>query len=432
MVSEPKGVYNKTCVFNGENYGYWRDCMRVHINYIDRNVWNSIQNGPFEITMTNTDGAVVPKSEAQLNVNDEKIWPCYCKGTNILILALGFDEYYRVSHCTTTKVMWDSLQVAHEGINEVKQARINPLNQEFELFHMNHGETIFDMQKRFTDLVNYLNALGNPVSNEIATNKILRCLNRERYLKVMIIKEANNLLTLDTTTLFGKLEEHNQEIIFLEKQESKVKKENNKENEVDKKSIALVASSSKSLTKEQDDSGTSDDECSDDEEMRLFVKRYHKYIKRNIVKHSDKNLINYIRHSNTSREDENKKQKSKGSCYNCGRAGYYKPDFSLLKKYKGKGHHKKSNKPKRAYIAWESGSESSSEGCSSESDETVNFFLMAHHKKKNVSHSKYEAIDKMSYSDLQIAFENLHGEAVEAFKRLDSNKRIFSYLEPKF
>lgn len=73
----------------------------------------------------------------------------------------------------------DSLQVAHEGTNEVKQTRINTLNQEFELFHMKHGETISDMQKRFTHLVNRLNALGNPISNEITTNKILRCINKE-------------------------------------------------------------------------------------------------------------------------------------------------------------------------------------------------------------------------------------------------------------
>lgn len=51
MVSELKGAYNRAHVFNGENYGYWKDNMGVHINSIDRNVWNTIQNGPFEITM---------------------------------------------------------------------------------------------------------------------------------------------------------------------------------------------------------------------------------------------------------------------------------------------------------------------------------------------------------------------------------------------
>lgn len=136
--------------------------------------------------------------------------------------------------------MCDSLVVTHEGTNEVKQARINTLNQEFELFHMKHGETIVDMKKRFTHLVNRLNAIGKPVSNEISTNKILRCLNREWQPKVIATKEVNNLLTLDTTTLFGKLKEHKQELTCFEKHEKKIKKEKNKENEVEKKSKFLL------------------------------------------------------------------------------------------------------------------------------------------------------------------------------------------------
>lgn len=98
---------------------------------------------------------------------------------NIYISSLGVDECYRVSHCTTAKAMWDTLQVTHEGTNKVKQARINSLRQELELIRMKHEETIADMQKRFTLLVNRLNTLDRPVANEIATNKILRCLTRD-------------------------------------------------------------------------------------------------------------------------------------------------------------------------------------------------------------------------------------------------------------
>lgn len=100
----------------------------------------------------------------------------------------------------------------------------------------------------------------------------------------------------------------------------------------------------------------------------------------------------------------------------------------MLKKDKGKGQQKKSRNPRRVYIAWDSDNESSKAGSSSESDEMENIFLMANHKKKSVSHFKSEPIDKMSCFGLQISFENLHGKAKEAFKRLASNKRIFSYL----
>lgn len=119
--------------------------MCIHINSIYRNVWNIIQNGPFEITMTNADGVVALKPEAQWNANDKNKYSYDWDARNILISTLGVDEYYRVSHCETAKAMQDSLQVAHEGTNEVKQAIINTLNQDFYPFHMKHGETIVDM-----------------------------------------------------------------------------------------------------------------------------------------------------------------------------------------------------------------------------------------------------------------------------------------------
>ena len=72
MASGPIGAYTRAHVFNGENYGYWKDCMRVHINSIDRTVWTAIHNGPFEITMTNAAGAIVPKPEDNWDEKDEK------------------------------------------------------------------------------------------------------------------------------------------------------------------------------------------------------------------------------------------------------------------------------------------------------------------------------------------------------------------------
>ncbi|XP_058733831.1 uncharacterized protein LOC131605501 [Vicia villosa] len=129
--------------------------------------------------MISDNGIVIPKTEAQWDDNDYKKLGYNWKAQNILISALGVDEFYRVSLCETAKAIWDALQVIHEGTNEVKQARTNTLDKEFELFHMKHGETIADMQKRFTHLINRLNAPGNPISNATATYNILRCLTRD-------------------------------------------------------------------------------------------------------------------------------------------------------------------------------------------------------------------------------------------------------------
>src|ERR1043165_7750353 len=168
--------------------------------------------------------------------------------------------------------------------------------------------------------------------------------------------------------------------------------------------------------------------------MGVFVRKYHKYLRKNEMQHSEKNIVNYRQQSKTSKQDDDKKSKSRGSCFNCEKPGHYKPDCPLLKRDKGKDKFQRiPNKARRAYIAWKSDSEESNKSVSSNEEETIKFCLMAHQgKKKKVKHSKYDHSDKMSHLELQKAFEALHHEDREAFKRLASNKKIFSYLEHKF
>src|SRR3954466_5619860 len=162
-----------------------------------------------------------------------------------------------------------------------------------------------------------------------------------------------------------------------------------------------------------------------------FVRRYNKYIRKNGAKHSDKSLIKYRKQFNKYKQDENNKGKVKGPCFNCGKVVHYKPDCPYLKKDKEKNQIKGHNKPRRAYIAWES--DSSSEYSSSDEEESANLCLMAHQhkKKKRVSHLKPKLVDKVSHAQLKLAFEELHRDTIEAFKLLASNKIIFSYLESK-
>ena len=72
------------------------------------------------------------------------------KVKKLFYFGLGPDEYTRISKCESAKDIWDALQVAHEGANQMKQSRTELLMRQFELFEMGDRETVMNMYIRFT------------------------------------------------------------------------------------------------------------------------------------------------------------------------------------------------------------------------------------------------------------------------------------------
>ena len=101
-----------------------------------------------------------------------------CNAKNILTSSLNMDEFFRVSQCKSAKEMWEVLKGTHEGTNDVKRARKHALIQVFELFKMKQGESIADVQKRFSHIVNHLMGLGKEFDKEELNIKVLKCLDR--------------------------------------------------------------------------------------------------------------------------------------------------------------------------------------------------------------------------------------------------------------
>lgn len=46
MAIKPKRAYNRAPIFTSKNYGYWKAYMCIHINSVDKGVWDIIINGP--------------------------------------------------------------------------------------------------------------------------------------------------------------------------------------------------------------------------------------------------------------------------------------------------------------------------------------------------------------------------------------------------
>ena len=100
------------------------------------------------------------------------------KAMNILYCALDANEFNRISTCMSAKKIWDRLEVTHEGTNQVKESKINMLVHKYELFKMEHDESITEIFTHFMDIINDLKSLGKFYSNSNLVRKILRSLPR--------------------------------------------------------------------------------------------------------------------------------------------------------------------------------------------------------------------------------------------------------------
>jgi len=153
-----------------------------------------------------------------------------------------------------------------KGTSEVKRARKYALIQEYELFKMQKGKSIVEVQKRFTHIVNHLMGLGKEFDKEELNIKVLKCFDRNWQPKVTAISKSKDLSIITTVALFGKLREHEIEMQRLSEFETSEKKV---------KPIALKASSKKS-----DETEEKVVESSDNENLNLLVKKFGKYLKK--------------------------------------------------------------------------------------------------------------------------------------------------------
>ncbi|GAV84032.1 UBN2 domain-containing protein, partial [Cephalotus follicularis] len=113
--------------------------------------------------------------------------------------------------------------VTYEGTNQVKDAKINMLVREYEMFSMKENENISSMFVRFTNIINSLQSLN-------------KC-----YTK----KEAKDLITLPLEELLGSLMTHEMTIKNHEDDEEHDKKR--------KKVIAFKSSTADSSEEDSDD-----------------------------------------------------------------------------------------------------------------------------------------------------------------------------------
>ena len=342
---------NRPPMFNGLNYAFWKVRMRIFMESIDALIWEAVVNGPY-VPMQIVKDEQVEKPRSEWNETERRKAQHDLVAKNIITSALTMDEFFRISQCKSAKEMWEVLEVTHEGTEDVKRSRKHALIQEYELFRMQPGENIADVQKRFTHIVNHLTGLGKEFDREELNIKIFKCLDRSWQPKVTAISENRDLSKLGTCALLGKLMKHELELKRLKEQETTERKP---------KGLALKATEQSEIKEEKED-------AEDDDTISLLTKRFSKFLRK---KSRDRNQ------QKRRYPKPNDSNSSKYTCFGCGKTGHIKKDFPD-NQTKDKSASKKfeRNKGRRAYISWEESEVSSTSSSSTEDEENNLCFMM--------------------------------------------------------
>ena len=145
----------------------------------DSQLWDIVLDGPHVPTKEVKDGEitkVVPKTRQEYTEEDRKKVEKNYKAKKLLVCGIGAEEYNRISACESAKEIWDCLKTAHEGTEQVKESKVDLLTTQYENFTMKEGESIHDMQTRFSSITNELRCLGEPIPTSKQVRKILRVL----------------------------------------------------------------------------------------------------------------------------------------------------------------------------------------------------------------------------------------------------------------
>ena len=129
----------------------------------------------------------------------------YALDANKFNHILDTNEFNHILIYNSAKEVWNRLEITHEGINQVKESKINILVHRYELFNMKSDESITQIFTCFTDIINDLKSLDKSYSNSDLIRKVFMSLPKKWEAKVIAIQEVKDLNVLLLEGLFESL-----------------------------------------------------------------------------------------------------------------------------------------------------------------------------------------------------------------------------------
>ncbi|GJW73224.1 zf-CCHC domain-containing protein [Tanacetum coccineum] len=274
--------------------------FKTNVKSKDLDLWHVITYGDFPPVQNNPEtkkDEIVPFDKQSDDL--KKKLAKNNKAKIVIYNALPRKEYERIFMCKTTKEIWNTLLITHQGNSQVKDNKIDLLVQQYEHFTILKEEFIDNGFARFNTIITSLKALDEGFSSKNYVKKFLRALHPKWRAKVTAIEESKDLTSLSLDELIGNLKVY-EVIIKKDSEMVKGKREQSR-------SLALKAIKESS----DEDSSTSE---SEDEEYAMVVREFKKFFKRRgrFVRQPRDERKSLQR----SRDDKNGKSERK--CFRCG------------------------------------------------------------------------------------------------------------------
>ena len=180
-------------VFDGTEYPYWKNKMRMHLEAIDNDLWYVVENG-------------VPSVTPYLNVADVKRFKQLdSQAKNIICGHLSKGQYGRVSALEIAKLIWDRLSKVNEGVSTQRESRVDVLRNLFNRFKRLDNENVQQTFDRLTYITNELQALdATEITKHEIVKTLLRSLDSSFDTLALMIQECPDFKTLNPSDILEK------------------------------------------------------------------------------------------------------------------------------------------------------------------------------------------------------------------------------------
>jgi hypothetical protein len=128
------------------------------------------------------------------------------QATSILLSALDENEYNRVMNVDVAKQIWDTLHLAHEGVDKVRRANIDLLMARLNRFVIIDGEGPQEMFDRLMTLMGKIRGYGGDELNDHKVVKVmLEVYSPRNEIVVTLIRDKKRFEHFTPNDVLGRL-----------------------------------------------------------------------------------------------------------------------------------------------------------------------------------------------------------------------------------